>query len=98
MALAEDLEEEEEGASMEEIEGDEDERPVDNNVDGLVDKAEHLDEEEHGELRKAVLPVRMMLTKVCYITCDLTTTHTDAVVQNCPCHKKFNYNPAPCLA
>ena len=35
----------------------------DDDVEGLVD--EPLEEEEYRELRKAVLPVRTMLTKVC---------------------------------
>ena len=34
----------------------------DDNVEGLID--EHLEDDEHTELRKAVLPVRTMLTKV----------------------------------
>jgi hypothetical protein len=68
MVLAEDLEEEEEeNLATEEIEGDEDEsHKMEDNVDGLVDEAEQLEEEEHVELCKAVLPARMMLTKVRY--------------------------------
>jgi hypothetical protein len=73
--LATDLEEEEELAT-EEIEGDEAE--TDDNIDGLVDEAEHLEEEERVELRKAVLPARMMLTKACYILCDSTTDNAES--------------------
>ena len=58
----------EEALTVEELEdGDDDD------VEGLVD--EPLDEEEYAELRKAVLPVRTMLTKVgCLVTCDLVAT------------------------
>jgi hypothetical protein len=64
--LAKDLEDEEEWA-REEIEGEGDEDETDDDIEGLVDEGETLDEEQRAELRIAVLPVRMMLTKVRYI-------------------------------
>jgi hypothetical protein len=59
----------EEALTAEELEYDEDEK--DDDVDGLIDEEERLDEEDYARLRKTVIPVCTMLTKVCCrVTCD----------------------------
>ena len=78
-SLEEDLDVEE-ALMVEDLEDDEDKK--DDDVEGLVDKQECLDEEDYVELRKRVMPVRTMLTKVrCLVTCDLVVmlTQIDSV-------------------
>ena len=46
----------------------EDDEETDDDTDGFVDEEEELSESERLKLNQAVLPVRVMLTKVCFQT------------------------------